>query len=162
MSDEGVCCVGCFLFDDTHSSVVVTVFQLSYFYGKSHCLNLNEFAFVNFGTYQSRRQNITYRIYSIKRPGRLLNFWTLKVGAYSRWALIRGWALNRINTVYIYCRVILKNSLNSLLEGRGSSSSEACCPGRLCCSLVCCWSWIDTCTAFPCCLRPELLRLPLR
>ena len=23
----------------------------------------------------------------------------LEVGAYSRWALIRGWALNRINTV---------------------------------------------------------------
>ena len=34
-----------------------------------------------------------YRIYSIKRPGRLLNFWTLRVGAYSRWTLIRGWAL---------------------------------------------------------------------
>ena len=34
-----------------------------------------------------------YRIYSIKRPGRLLNFWTLRVGAYSRWAFIRGWAL---------------------------------------------------------------------
>ena len=29
-----------------------------------------------------------YRIYSIKRPGRLLNFWTLRVGAYSRWAFI--------------------------------------------------------------------------
>ena len=34
-----------------------------------------------------------YRIYSINRPGRLLNFWTLRVGAYSRWAFIRGWAL---------------------------------------------------------------------
>ena len=34
-----------------------------------------------------------YRIYSINRPGRLSNFWTLRVGAYSRWALIRGWAL---------------------------------------------------------------------
>ena len=34
-----------------------------------------------------------YRIYSLNRPGRLLNFWTLRVGAYSRWALIRGWAL---------------------------------------------------------------------
>ena len=31
--------------------------------------------------------------------GRLLNFSTFRVGAYSRWALIRGWALNRINTV---------------------------------------------------------------
>ena len=30
-----------------------------------------------------------YRIYSINRPGRLLNFWTLRVGAYSRWALIK-------------------------------------------------------------------------
>ena len=26
----------------------------------------------------------SYRIYSINRPGRLLNFWTLRVGAYSR------------------------------------------------------------------------------
>ena len=32
--------------------------------------------------------------------GRLLNFSTFRVGAYSRWALIRGWALNRINTVF--------------------------------------------------------------
>ena len=34
-----------------------------------------------------------YRIYPINRPERLLNFWTLRVGAYSNWALIRGWAL---------------------------------------------------------------------
>ena len=27
---------------------------------------------------------VNYRIYSINRPGRLLNFWTLRVGAYSR------------------------------------------------------------------------------
>ena len=47
----------------------------------------------------SLTQGLTYRIYSIKRPGRLFNFWTFRVGAYSRWALIRGWALNRINTV---------------------------------------------------------------
>ena len=40
-----------------------------------------------------------YRIYSIKRPGRLLNFWTLRVGVYSRWALIRGWVL--INFSYL-------------------------------------------------------------
>ena len=32
--------------------------------------------------------------------GRLLTFPTLRVGAYLRWALIRGWALNRINTVF--------------------------------------------------------------
>ena len=31
----------------------------------------------------------SYRIYSINRPGCLLNFWTLWVGDYSRWALIK-------------------------------------------------------------------------
>ena len=34
-----------------------------------------------------------------RAPGRLLNFWTLRVGTYSRWAQIRGWTLIRINTV---------------------------------------------------------------
>ena len=33
--------------------------------------------------------------------GRLLTFSAFRVGAYSRWALIRGWALIRINTVLI-------------------------------------------------------------
>ena len=33
------------------------------------------------------------------RLGRLLTFSALRMGAYSRWALIRGWALIRINTV---------------------------------------------------------------
>ena len=33
--------------------------------------------------------------------GRLLTFSAFRMGAYSRWALIRGWALSRINTVYI-------------------------------------------------------------
>ena len=32
--------------------------------------------------------------------GRLLTFSVFWMGAYSRWALIRGWALFRINTVY--------------------------------------------------------------
>ena len=31
--------------------------------------------------------------------GRLLTFSAFGMGAYSRWALIRGWALIRINTV---------------------------------------------------------------
>ena len=44
-------------------------------------------------THQINNKLLTYRIYSINRPGRLLNFWTLRVGAYSGWALIRGWAL---------------------------------------------------------------------
>ena len=37
--------------------------------------------------------NGIYHIYSINRPGHLLNFCTLRVGAYSRWAPIRGWVL---------------------------------------------------------------------
>ena len=32
---------------------------------------------------------------------RLLTFSAFRMGAYSRWALIRGWALNRINTVLL-------------------------------------------------------------
>ena len=32
--------------------------------------------------------------------GRLLTFSAFRMGVYSRWALIRGWALLRINTVY--------------------------------------------------------------
>ena len=32
--------------------------------------------------------------------GRLLTFSAFRMGAYSRWALIRGWALIQINTVY--------------------------------------------------------------
>ena len=34
--------------------------------------------------------------------GRLLTFSSFRMGAYSRWALIRGWALIRINTVVKY------------------------------------------------------------
>ena len=33
--------------------------------------------------------------------GRLLTFSSFRMGAYSRWALIRGWALIRINTVKV-------------------------------------------------------------
>ena len=47
----------------------------------------------------TRCVKLAYRIYSINRPGRLLNFWTLRVGAYSRWALIRGWALMKFSPV---------------------------------------------------------------
>ena len=36
--------------------------------------------------------------------GRLLTFPAFRMGAYSRWALIRGWALIRINTVYPLAR----------------------------------------------------------
>jgi len=36
--------------------------------------------------------------------GCLLTFPAFRMGAYSRWALIRGWALIRINTVYPLAR----------------------------------------------------------
>ena len=43
--------------------------------------------------------------------GRLLTFCAFRVGAYSRWALIRGWALIRINAVftsqYYTCQLFL-------------------------------------------------------
>ena len=53
--------------------------------------------------------NLRYCISSINRPGRLLNFWTLKVGAYSRWALIWGWTLIEFSpfltsVVCIFCK----------------------------------------------------------
>ena len=34
--------------------------------------------------------------------GHLLTFSAFRMGAYSRWAPIRGWALIRINTVHEY------------------------------------------------------------
>ena len=38
--------------------------------------------------------------------GRLLTFSAFRMGAYSRWVLIRGWALIRINTVvyHFFCK----------------------------------------------------------
>ena len=41
--------------------------------------------------------------------GRLLTFSALKMGAYSRWAVIRGWALSTINTVFISLAVPFKS-----------------------------------------------------
>ena len=40
---------------------------------------------------------------------RLLTFSAFRMGAYSRWALIRGWALIRINTVFT-TRFVTNNS----------------------------------------------------
>ena len=52
----------------------------------------------------------SYRIFLIKRPGRLLNFWTLRVGAYSRWALIRGWALIKFSPFSASSKFILQQN----------------------------------------------------
>ena len=46
---------------------------------------------LNMNGYCKKKQTLQNTVFI--RPGRLLNFWTLRVGAYSRWALIRGWAL---------------------------------------------------------------------
>ena len=49
----------------------------------------------------------------------------------------------KLNTLMFGLRrnlyMILKQPPNFLLGGRGSSS-VACCSGRVCCSLLCCWS----------------------
>ena len=45
--------------------------------------------------------------------GRLLTFSAFSMGAYSRWALIRGWALIRINTVY--CTLIMETAVRYCL-----------------------------------------------
>lgn len=50
----------------------------------------------------SNLRDNNYRIYSIMRPGYLLKFCTLRMGAYARWARIQfsypQGALDRINT----------------------------------------------------------------
>ena len=40
--------------------------------------------------------------------GRLLTFSAFSMGAYSRWALIRGWALIRINTVVYMAFLVIR------------------------------------------------------
>ena len=45
------------------------------------------------------KSEVRIRLTSLFKAGRLLTFSAFRMGAYSRWALIRGWALIRINTV---------------------------------------------------------------
>ena len=60
---------------------------------------------------------VSCRIYSISRPGRLLNFWTFRVGAYSRWALLRGWALIRDGRFFEAVRLLNSHHFSaSVLE----------------------------------------------
>ena len=60
--------------------------------------------------------------------GRLLTFSAFRMGAYSRWALIRGWALIRINTVllfFIYFLFFLITAIFNLIpSGLGASAEE--------------------------------------
>ena len=60
-------------------------------------------------------EKISYRIYSANRPERLLNFWTLRVGAYSRWVLTRGWAFIKFSPfstsgVCLFCNKTINGS----------------------------------------------------
>ena len=49
--------------------------------------------------------------------GRLLTFSAFRMGAYSRWALIRSWALIRINTVCrLYVTFILCDTSSQTFE----------------------------------------------
>ena len=54
--------------------------------------------------------------------GRLLTFSAFSMGAYSRWALIRGWALIRINTVVEWKCSCLKTMEETEMEEKSSSS----------------------------------------
>ena len=61
---------------------------------------------------------VTYRIYSINHPERLLNFWTLRVGAYSRRALIRGWAFIKFSpfsasVVCLFCNKAINGNIKT-------------------------------------------------
>ena len=63
----------------------------------------------------NKNESCDYRIYSINCPGRLLKFWTLIVGAYLRWALIRGWALIKFSpfsasVVCLFCIKIINGN----------------------------------------------------
>ena len=59
--------------------------------------------------------------------GRLLSFSAFRMGAYSRWALIRGWALIRVNTVppkkYTALRLVPRRSLLIPLSARSLGES---------------------------------------
>ena len=53
--------------------------------------------------------------------GRLLTFSAFRMGAYSRWTLIRGWALIRINTVH---ETVSRNYQNSNISSRRANLSK--------------------------------------
>ena len=86
------------LFSARSIEISTSAKQLFHVCTNNHC-NTNSFIAHKMAVFSSANNlyflviGVNYRIYSINRPGHLLNFWTLRVGAYSRWALIRGWAL---------------------------------------------------------------------
>ena len=63
-------------------------------------------------TFKEVKKLANHRIYLVKRPGRLLNFWTFRVGAYSRWAFIRGWAHTKFSPFSVSKEFILQQNNN--------------------------------------------------
>ena len=60
--------------------------------GKIESITYDNFYNLQLTSNKFKKVNKNYRIYSINRPGRLFNFGSIRLGAFSRWALIRGWA----------------------------------------------------------------------
>ena len=59
-----------------------------------------------------------YRTYLINPPGRLLLFWTLRVGAYSRWMLIQGWELIKFST---FSASVVRLFCNKTINGKNKT-----------------------------------------
>ena len=65
------------------------------------------------------KSEVRIRLTSLFKAGRLLTFSAFRMGAYWRWALIRGWALIRINTVLYRIRSLSNGasiSINFLIQ----------------------------------------------
>lgn len=76
-------------------------------------------ALIDKGTFKSKKkkyryikikQLLRYGIDSIKRPGRLLNFWTSRVGTYSRWMIIQVWVLIKFSPFLTSSNFILQQN----------------------------------------------------
>ena len=70
----------------------------------------------------------SYRIYSIKRPGRLFNFWTFRVSAYSRWALIK-FSPFLFHLIYTFLRAYDDNEVSVKVTGSRTLENGLVVPG---------------------------------
>ena len=73
----------------------------------------------------------------IFEAGRLLTFSPFRMGAYSRWALIRSWALIRINTVFYFSTLGVSTvACNVTPTKLHSTAARKVNLGRLCLKLI--------------------------
>ena len=73
----------------------------------------------------------------IFEAGRLLTFSPFRMGAYSRWALIRSWALIRINTVFYFSSLGVSTvACNGTPTKLHSTAARKVNLGRLCLKLI--------------------------